>query len=192
MTSSANPPDPPPDPAATLGRLAGSLGALTQQVADLRRQLAAAKRRLDQGGVDQLAAAFKALNARFEQLAETVAESLDAASPKGPPAPRWDNLDPADQARELTRLQTWVRKILIPHYCEGGAWSLARCWAQHPAALWDLGTLAAQWRRIYDRDRPNLALALEFYDRWLPHAMARLAEMTRNCSPEHRPNAGLD
>ena len=34
MTSSANPPDPPPDPAATLGRLAGSLGALTQQVAD--------------------------------------------------------------------------------------------------------------------------------------------------------------
>jgi hypothetical protein len=167
-----------------VGRLAGSLGALTQQVADLRRQLDTAQRRLDQARVDQLAAQLDEVTCRFEELAEAVADALDAASPQGPPAPRWDNLDPADWARELTRLQNWVTKILIPHYCQAGAYTLANCWASHPGALWELGNLAAQWRRIYDRQRPNLPLALEFFDRWLPSAMRHLADMTQHCTPQ--------
>ena len=181
------PPDPPEDPAVTLARLGGTVAALAQQVADLRRQMDTAKRTLDRSGVTLLGPALAALNQRVEELAQLVADALDAASPKGPPAPRWDGLDPAGRARELTRLTTWADKILVPHYCAGGLWTLPRCWARHPPALWELGALAAQWRRIYDRDRPNLGLALEFYDRWLPHTMTRLGEMTRNCTPEHRP-----
>jgi hypothetical protein len=191
-------PDGQPADPALLGRLAGSLGALTQQVADLRRRLETATRRLDQAGVDQLAVRFTELSDRFEELATTVAEALDAASPKGPAAPRWDNLDPADRARELSRLQNWVTKILVPHYCQGGVFTLANCWDRHPEALWELGNLAAQWRRIYDRERPNLALALEFFDRWLPSVMRHLADMTQHCTPQctagdsrHRWHAGL-
>jgi hypothetical protein len=182
---------PPQDPEPTLGRLAGSLGALTQQVADLRRKLDTQGRRLDTAGVDHLAVALAELSGRFEELAQTVTEALDAAAPGGPAAPRWDNMAAGDRARELTRLQNWVTKILVPHYCASGGYTMPPCWAEHTPALWELGTLAAHWRRIYDRPRPNLGLALEFYDRWLPNTMRRLADMTRNCTPVHRPNAGL-
>jgi hypothetical protein len=193
-----SPPDGTPGDPATLARLAGSLGALTQQVADLRRQLDSARRRLDQVGVDQIGGRLDDLTGRFEELSQAVADALDAASPKGPAAPRWDNLDPADRARELTRLQSWVAKILVPHYCRAGAYTLATCWANHPEALWELGNLAVQWRRIYDRDRPNVGLALEFFDRWLPSVMRHLADMTQQCTPRctaetprHRPHPEL-
>lgn len=176
---------------ATLGRLAGSLAALSLQVADLRRQLDTATRRLDQAGVDQLAVQFADLSGRFEVLATTVAEALDAASPTGPAAPRWDNPDSDTAACELARLRTWVEKVLVPGYCVGGAYTLAECWPQHPEALWELGALCAQWRRIYDRARPNPALALEFSDRWLPGVMRHIGEATRTCMPRHRADAGL-
>ena len=191
-------PDPPED-RATLGRLAGSLGALTQQVAQLRRDLDAARRRLDTADVDRLGAAFAELTGRFEQLAETIADALDAASPKGPPAPRWDRLDDATRREQTQHLRAWVDGILRPAWCASGAYTLAECWANHEGALWELGNLAAQWRRIYARDRPNLALALEFFDRWLPSAMRHLADMTQHCTPQctaaapprHRPHPGL-
>lgn len=187
MTS---PPDPPEDPAATLGRLSGTVSALSHQTADLRRRLDTLERRAAAAGLDQLAAALGELHGRFEELSETVTDALDAASPKGPPAPRWDNMDLADRARELTRLRTWVTKILIRKYCQGGVYTLADCWDQHEAALWELAALAARWRQVFDRDRPHLGLALEFFDRWLPNTMRRVEAMQRNCTPTHRPATG--
>jgi hypothetical protein len=32
--------------------------------------------------------------------------------------------------------------------------------------------------------RPDLARALEYYDRWLPNTMRRIADMTRTCIPQ--------
>jgi hypothetical protein len=122
---------PPQDPEPTLGRLAGSLGALTQQVADLRRKLDTQGRRLDTAGVDHLAVALAELSGRFEELAQTVTEALDAAAPGGPAAPMWDNMAAGDRARELTRLQNWVTKILVPHYCASGGYTMPPCWAEH-------------------------------------------------------------
>jgi hypothetical protein len=175
---------PPQDPEPTLGRLAGSLGALTQQVADLRRQFGTMGRRLDAlGDTGPLREEVEELGARFEELAEAVADALDAASPSGPPAPRWDRLPPADRAKQLAALRAWVDGILQPAYCANGAWTLAACWPNHEGALWELGNLAAQWRRIYDRERPNLPLALEFFDRWLPSVMRHLGDMTAQCTP---------
>jgi hypothetical protein len=37
---------------------------------------------------------------------------------------------------------------------------------------------------VYDGERPDLARALEFYDRWLPGTMRRIAAITRSCVPE--------
>ena len=63
--------------------LGESLAALAVQVAALRGQVAQINQRLDQaglrGGLD--------LAARFEELAQTVADTLDAAAPRGPAAP---------------------------------------------------------------------------------------------------------
>ena len=126
-------PDDTTDP-ATLGRLAGSVGALTQQVADIRRRLQTVTRRLDQADIDQLAARLADLDTRFGQFADTINDALDAVAPKGPPAPRWDNLDPDTYAAQLEALRTWVDKILIPVYVAGGGYTLAECWAEHPQA----------------------------------------------------------
>jgi hypothetical protein len=42
------------------------------------------------------------------------------------------------------------------------------------SAIWELSTLAAEWHRTYSGTRPDLARALEFYDRWLPGTMRRI------------------
>ena len=46
--------------------------------------------------------------------------------------------------------------------------------AARSAPSWELSTLAAEWHRIYGETRPDLARALEFYDRWLPGTMRRI------------------
>lgn len=174
---------------ATLGRLAGSVGALTEQVADIRRRLETVTRRVDQAEIDRLAARLADLDIRFAQFADTISDALDAAAPKGPPALRWDNPDPDVYATQLDALRTWVNKILIPVYVTGGGYTLAECWAQHPQAVWELGTIAVAWRRAYVRRRPDLALALDWHDRWLPGAMRRLEEATRRCTIRHQPGS---
>jgi hypothetical protein len=181
-------PDHSADP-ATLGRLVGSVGALTQQVADIRRRLETVTRRLDQAELDQLAARLADLDSRFGEFAGTINDALDAAAPKGPSAPRWDNLDPAARAAQLDALRTWVGNILIPVYVVGGGYTLADCWAQHPQAVWELGTIAVAWSRAYLRRRPDLALALDWHDRWLPGAMRRLEDATRRCAIRHQPGS---
>jgi hypothetical protein len=49
---------------------------------------------------------------------------------------------------------------------------------------WELSTLAAAWHHAYSGPHPDLARALEFYDRWLPGTMRRIAAITRTCVPE--------
>ena len=79
--------DPPADPSPRA--LSESLAALAAQVADLRGQIRALNERLDQAGLH----ADLNLATRFEELAGTVADALDTASPRGPAAPYWIGLD---------------------------------------------------------------------------------------------------
>ena len=72
---------PPADPSPRA--LGESLAALATQVADLRGEIRAINERLDQAGLD----ADLNLGARFEDLAQTFADALDAAVPRGPAAP---------------------------------------------------------------------------------------------------------
>ena len=67
---------------------------------------------------------------------------------------------------------------------EYGGYQLPACWANHPHAIWELSTLAAEWHRTYSGSRPSLDRALEFHDRWLPGTMRRIADITRRCNPE--------
>ena len=69
--------------------LGESLAALAVQVAALRGQIAQINRRLDRAGLR----GDLDLAARFEELAQTVADALDAAAPRGPAAPSWIGLD---------------------------------------------------------------------------------------------------
>jgi hypothetical protein len=156
--------------------LGESLAALAVQVAALRGQVAMINARLDQAGLDP----GLNLAVRFEELAQTVADALDAAAPRGPAAPYWIGLDPDTYATRLADLRRWAETVLGQHY---GGYELPGCWHRHIHAIWELSTLAAEWHRIYSGSRPDLARALEFYDRWLPGTMRRITGITRACMP---------
>jgi hypothetical protein len=166
---------PPAEP--SLGALGESLAALAGQVADLRDQIHAINSRLDSAGLrDDLN-----LAARFEDLAQTVAGTLEAAAPRGPAAPYWIGLDRDTYHARLADLRRWADTVLRQHY---GGYELRDCWPRHLHAVWELSTLAAEWHRVYGGPRPDLARALEFYDRWLPGSMRRITDITRACMPQ--------
>jgi hypothetical protein len=78
---------PPAEPSPRA--LGESLAALAAQLADLRGEIRAINERLDQAGL----CADLNLADRFEDLAQTVADALDAAAPRGAAAPYWIGLD---------------------------------------------------------------------------------------------------
>ena len=166
---------PPADPSARA--LGESLAALAAQVAALRGQVRAINEWLDQAGLD----ADVNLAARFEDLAQTVTDALEAAAPRGPAAPYWIGLDPDTYHARLAELRRWADTVLRQHY---GGYELADCWPRHIHIIWELSTLAAQWHRTYGGTRPDLAMALEFYDRWLPGTMRRITGITRTYMPQ--------
>ncbi len=157
--------------------LGESLAALAAQLADLRGEIRAINERLDQAGLR----ADLNLAARFEDLTQTVTDALDAAAPHGPAAPYWIGLDSDTYATRLAVLRQWADTVLRQHY---GGYELRDCWPRHIHAVWELSTLAAEWHRTYGGTRPDLARALEFYDRWLPNTLRRIAGMTRGCMPQ--------
>ena len=162
----------PPEPSQAVDTTA----ALAVQVAALRGQVRLIVARLDNAGLTE----DLNLADRFAELARTVADALDSP-PHGPAAPYWIGLDPQDHAEQLTAVRQWADTVLRREY---GGYQLRACWANHPHAVWELSTLAAEWHRTYSRKRPDLDRALEFHDRWLPGTMRRVADITRKCGPE--------
>jgi len=156
--------------------LGESLAALAAQVADLRGQIRAINDRLDQAGLT----AGLNLATRFEDLAQTVTDTLDTASLRGPVAPYWIGLDRDTYATRLADLRHWADTVLRPHY---SGYDLPDCWPRHIHAVWELSTLAAEWHRTYTGGGPDLARALEFHDRWLPNTMRRITAITAKCVP---------
>jgi hypothetical protein len=154
--------------------LGESLAALAAQLADLRAQVRTINARLDQAGLR----GDLNLAVRFEDLAETVANALDAAAPRGPAAPYWIGLDHDTYTTQLADLQRWADIVLRQQY---SGYELRDCWPRHTHAIWELSTLAAEWHHTYRRPRPDLGRALEFHDRWLPGTMRRITSFTREC-----------
>jgi len=157
--------------------LGESLAALAVQVADLRGQVAQTNERLDRAGLH----GDLDLVARLEELAQIVANALDAAAPRGPAVPFWLGLNRQAFDAQLAELRRWADTVLRQHYA---GYELRDCWPNHIHAIWELSTLAAAWHHAYGGQRPDLGRALEFYDRWLPGTMRRIAHITRTCVPE--------
>jgi hypothetical protein len=171
MTS---PPEPPP---------AGDTAALAAQIATVRSQVAALKTRLDNDVIGKQLVALaeiKRLRDQVTELARAATETRDNDRQHGPAAPYWIGRERAEYAAQLAELRQWADTVLRREY---GGYQLAACWANHPHAIWELSTLAAEWHRTYSRQHPDLDRALEFHDRWLPGAMRRIADITRRCNP---------
>jgi hypothetical protein len=156
---------PPAEPGAQA--LGESLAALAVQVAALRGQIAQVKQRLDRAGLRS----DLDLAARFEDLAQTVADALDAY---------WIGLNRQAYTAQLAELRRWVDTVLRQHY---SGYELRDCWPSHVHAVWELSTLAAARHHAYGGQHPDLARALDFYDRWLPGTMRRITGITGKCMP---------
>jgi hypothetical protein len=177
------------------------LAALEAQVASLRGQARAVFTRLDNAGISgdrDLAADLVTLakivtdpeitlyGTRHQHpaavaLAEALTRENTGAAPQGPGAPCWIGITPDQRAAQLAELRTWIDAVLRPEY---DGYEIRGCWANHPHAIWELSTLAAEWHRTYNRRQPDLRQALEFHDRWLPGTMRRVAAVTRKCEAE--------
>jgi hypothetical protein len=119
--------------------LSETLAALAAQLADLRGQIRTINERLDQAGLHPCLN----LAGRFEDLAQTVAGTPDAASPRGPAAPSWIGLDRDTYHAQLTGLRHWADTVLPSGNCppwppNGTAPTAGR--APTSAALWSSTT----------------------------------------------------
>jgi len=203
------PPDTSPggeDPAAEARRLqeelerarrAGSpvpyetLAALAARLSDLGATVRHMDAVVDRSGlvmakdirarVGRLTAEAGALGARLHDVEDQVAKL--ASTGARVPAPDWPAMDQSTRAAELARLSEWVTRVLVPSQAWPRGRELRPCWRAHWPVIWELGVVWAEWRRVYERDAPELAGALELNGRWLPGALERVHRALADCRP---------
>jgi hypothetical protein len=162
---------------SALDAFAGQVDRLRQRVDTAAAKVAAWDARLQREGIGAtlvVRAELKKLDRRVCEMEAALADAVDKRKLKDPPAPYWDGLDQAGFAGQLRDLTGWVEGFLRVQY---PGYPLAACWPWHPEALWELGTLYAEWQRTYaDPDNRDLAGALWWHERWLPGALGRLTK----------------
>jgi hypothetical protein len=168
-------------PYETLAALAAGLGDLRGKVRYLdavvdRAGLALAKD--IRARVGRLTAEVDALAARLQDTEDQLAALADGGSRVA--APNWSAMDEAERAAQLAVLSEWVAHVLVPVYRPNPA--LAACWRAHWPAIWELGVLWAEWRRVYNRIAPELNGALELASRWAPGALDRVRRELAQCT----------
>jgi hypothetical protein len=159
----------------TAAALAGQVDELRQLVDSLRVTVTTWEARLerDSGAALMLRLEVKQLREKVAELSATLADALATQKLKDPYAPYWAGQDDVGEAAQLGALRDWVNGFLRVQY---PGYQLPDCWAAHREALWELGNLHMEWRRVYrDPRAADLAAALSFHDRWFPGVLARLA-----------------
>jgi hypothetical protein len=160
-----------PDPVAAL---AAQLEELRGQLARSQGDIGALKARMDNDVVSQT----MLLRLEVKRLAEALAKAVEKRQLAPPPAPWWC-VAPAEGEAMLADLRGWVETFLRPHYADYLT-GIPACVLAHPAAVWELSTLRAEWDRIFaDADNRDLAGSLAWHDRYLPGVLTRLKAVIR-------------
>ena len=165
-----------------------TLAALAAQVGDIRGKVRFLESIVDRAGlafVSDLKARQGRLTADLDALAtqvENLAVRLEGALAAGPrtAAPTWVGLTDEQRDAQLGALSQWVETLLVPSYSPDPP--IMACWHNHWAAIWELSTIWAEWRRIYQRPAPDLQGALDFHNRWLPSALERTGRALAKCT----------
>lgn len=98
--------------------------SLAVQLAALRSQVVLISQRLEQAGLR----GDLDLAARFEELAQAVADALDVAAPRRPAAPCWIGLDRQAFSAQLAEVRRRADTVQRQHYC---GYELRDCWPSH-------------------------------------------------------------
>lgn len=130
------------------------------------------------------------LPGRVDRLADLVAALREEIEVLNPVAVDWLALLEDEYASELAALTQWVNSVLFrqfpsythkPDLAGGHPGPIAPCWQSHTEAIWELGNLWCEWRRIYSVEKPPLGEVNIFFDRWLPDAIRRLTPVMTDC-----------
>jgi len=160
-----------------------SNAALATIVYKLREQLSSLQTVVNSLTTGEAGHAHPALAEGLTALAQLVQAHVDAEEERltSQSAPVWAGLTEEQYAGQLARLRAFVDEHLRIAYAEQVRGVLYDCWPNHREALWELGNLHAEWKRIYNRKRPLLDAALVWHDRWLPGALTRLKDVMKGC-----------
>lgn len=151
-----------------------TVAGLATQVAELRTTVNTWTARLDQvaGGTLMTRLGIKKLREWIERLATDLAAALDAGTLKARPRPAGTACTPT---RPASSMGCATGPQASSPSSTPGTSELPPCWPRHREALWELGNLRAEWRRIYENPAgADLAAAMWWHERWLPGVLARL------------------
>ena len=162
--------------------MAESNAALATQVYRLREQLGSLQAVVNGLTADEGGHEHPHLAKELEGLAQILRGHIEAEEERvvTQAAPVWVGLSDGEYRDQLSKVGVFVDEHLRVAYKD--YWrDLQDCWPHHPEALWELGNLWAEWNRTYDRDQPSLTGALNWHDRWMPGARARLRDIMTSC-----------
>ena len=164
---------------AQLADLQGQVGDLAdaraRDAARLRAMASALRRRTRQADT---AMARKAI--RRQRRAQPGDDSYQPI-----PAPRWWQLHGRERAEAIVRLRAWVDTVFRPGYGHL-AGQVGPCWEQHDLCLYQLAWLSEMHTAIFLAPGRVLASEADWHVRFLPAAVALIAEETGRCDHLHR------
>ncbi len=99
-------------------------------------------------------------------------------------APRWHLLHGREREQAITRLRAWVDTVFRPGYGHLAA-QVGRCWDQHDLCLYQLAWLSEMHTAIFLAPERLLASEADWHIRFLPAAVALMAEETGRCDHLH-------
>jgi hypothetical protein len=101
------------------------------------------------------------------------------------PAPRWWQLQGRERAQAIARLRAWAETVFRPGYGHLAA-QVGPCWEQHDLCLYQLAWLSEMHTAIFLAPGRVLASEADWHTRFLPAAVALMAEETGRCDHLHR------
>jgi hypothetical protein len=101
------------------------------------------------------------------------------------PAPRWWQLQGRERAVAVARLRSWVDAVFRPGYGHL-AEQVGPCWPEHDLCLYQLAWLSEMHTAIFQASGRVLASEADWHVRFLPAAVALMAEETGRCDHLHR------
>ena len=128
--------------------------------------------------VGRLTAEVDALGARLQDAEDQLAELAEGRPGPGTQLVRHGRGRAGGRAGQAVRVGD-PRPGPVP---AGRPSALRPCWRAHWPAIWELGVLWAEWRRVYGRKAPELAGALELAGRWVPGALERVRRELAECT----------
>jgi hypothetical protein len=170
----------------------GALAATLAQLGDLQDQVSvlAAARDRDATRLRAMMASRRRPPARVDVMASKTIRGQRRGTPAAAgyqpiPAPRWWRLQGRERAEALARLRAWVETVFRPGYGHL-AEQVGPCWEQHDLCLYQLAWLSEMHTAIFLAPGRVLASEADWHTRFMPAAVALMAEETGRCDHLHR------